>query len=140
MSIRDLASPELIKKAEEFTEAIKSGAIRNPHRTIYKPVLHLNLKSVWFDMIFSRIKKEEYREIKPYWERYLVKELNLIRIKNQLWHPSAVIICFSNGYSKDRRQFYIECKDLVIGEGKPEWGAEKGKRYFVLKLGDVIEC
>lgn len=36
MSIRDLASPELIKQAEEFTEAIKSGAIINPHRTIYR--------------------------------------------------------------------------------------------------------
>ena len=104
-----------------------------------KPVLHLNLKSVWFDMILSGLKKEEYREIKPYWERRFGKELCSILIKNQPWHPAFVTICFSNGYSKDRRQFYIDCKDLVIGEGNPEWGAEKGKQYFILKLGDNVE-
>lgn len=63
-----------------------------------KPVLHLNLKSVWFDMILSGLKKEEYREIKPYWERRFGKELCSILIKNQPWHPAFVTICFSNGY------------------------------------------
>lgn len=37
--------------------------------------LHLNLKKKWFDMILSSEKKEEYREIKPFWEnRFFKKE------------------------------------------------------------------
>lgn len=31
--------------------------------------LHLTLNKKWFDMIAAGVKKEEYREIKPYWER-----------------------------------------------------------------------
>lgn len=33
--------------------------------------LHLTLKKKWFDMIASGEKKEEYREIKPYWSQRL---------------------------------------------------------------------
>ena len=43
--------------------------------------LHLTLKKKWFDMIASGKKKEEYREIKPYWFERLVfrpKALNQI--------------------------------------------------------------
>jgi len=35
-SIKDLASPELIKQAEKFTEMIKDGTIKNRHHTIYQ--------------------------------------------------------------------------------------------------------
>jgi hypothetical protein len=104
-----------------------------------KPILHLNLKKKWFDMILSGEKKEEYREIKPYWERYFNKELNLIIIKNKIWFPSAVNICFSNGYAKDRRQFFIECKNLHVGYGRKDWGAEIGNQYFVLSLGIIVD-
>ena len=31
--------------------------------------LQLTLKKKWFDLILSGEKKEEYREIKPYWEK-----------------------------------------------------------------------
>lgn len=49
-------------------------------------------------------------------------------------------ITFSNGYSTERPQFEIELKlkGIEIREGKPEWGAEPGKRYFVLKLGKIL--
>ena len=36
MSIRDISSPEAIKKAEEFTQQIKNGTIKNPHTRIYR--------------------------------------------------------------------------------------------------------
>lgn len=47
-------------------------------------------------------------------------------------------ITFSNGYATDRPQFDIELKGIEIKEGKPEWGAEPGKKYFVLKLGEIL--
>lgn len=34
--------------------------------------LTLSLKKKWFDMIASGEKTEEYREIKPYWEKRLL--------------------------------------------------------------------
>ena len=38
-------------------------------------ILHLTIKKKWFDMILSGEKKEEYREIKPYWNRRLLKPI-----------------------------------------------------------------
>lgn len=35
-------------------------------------ILDLVLKGKWYDMIASGEKKEEYREIKPYWEKRLL--------------------------------------------------------------------
>lgn len=96
--------------------------------------LHLNLKKKWFDMIRSGEKKEEYREVTSYWETRLV---NFIFDQLFEWKDFDSIT-FSNGYSKDRRQFEIELCGIYIREGKTEWGAEKGKEYFVLELGNII--
>lgn len=101
-----------------------------------KPILHLNLKTNWFELIYSGEKKEEYREIKPFWNRIFSSN---IKIKGKFYHPTDVIICFSNGYSKTRKQMFLECTGMLIREGKQEWGAEPGKRYYVLKLGNIIK-
>lgn len=34
--------------------------------------------------------------------------------------------------------FAIELKGITQGVGKSEWGAEEGKQYFVLSLGEII--
>ena len=99
------------------------------------PVLHLNLKSKWFEMILNGEKTEEYREIKPYWSRILTP---YIKIKGKSYHPTDVNICFSNGYSKDRKQIIMECSGLFIREGNSEWGATPGETYYVLTLGKTI--
>lgn len=96
--------------------------------------LHLNLKKKWFDMIFARIKKEEYRDLTSYWETRLA---NFIFDQLVEWKDFDSIT-FSNGYAKNRRQFEIELCGIDIREGNPEWGAEKGKEYFVLELGNII--
>ena len=113
--------------------------------------LHLNLKRKWFDMIISGEKKEEYREIKESIVSLLFdwKDSGLTReqftracINKEefIWiyvkHYTKPVT-FSNGYAKDRDQFIIAWNSLDIGEGKPEWGAEKGKNYFVLELGEL---
>lgn len=98
-------------------------------------VLHLNLTKKWFDMIASGEKKEEYREIKPFWNRIFSC---YIKIKGKYYHPSDVAICFSNGYSKGRRQMIVKCKYVKPGFGKKEWGAEPNKQYHILSLGDVV--
>lgn len=95
--------------------------------------LHLNLKRKWFDMILSGQKKEEYRELKPYWDNRLV---NWTDDRGTL--KSFDTITFSNGYSKNRDQFVIECSSLCVREGNPKWGATKGQDYYVIELGNII--
>jgi hypothetical protein len=48
-------------------------------------------------------------------------------------------ITFRNGYAKDAPQFTIECQGIDIRNGREKWGAEKGKFYFVLQLGRIID-
>ena len=87
--------------------------------------LHLTLKKNWFDLIFSGEKKEEYREIKPYWEKRLIGK-------------KYDRIIFRNGYGDNVPWFAIELKGITQGTGKSEWGAEEGKLYFVLSLGEIV--
>jgi len=89
-------------------------------------VLHLTLKKKWFDMIASGEKREEYREIKPYWNRRLINK-------------SYDVIQFRNGYSKDSPTMLVECKGLYSSLGIIEWGAPEGKQVFILKLGKILE-
>ena len=101
------------------------------------PMLHLNLKRKWFDMIQSGIKDVEYREVKPYWTRIFGNE-DGIKIKGKFYNPKDILICFSNGYSKDRDHFYCKLKGVVLGEGVYAWGGEKGILCYLLVLGEVL--
>jgi len=99
--------------------------------------LHLNLKKKWFDMILSNQKKEEYREIKPYWKERL-SHLFPQEFKGETYYPMVDTITFSNGFAKKRPQIIVEFKGISKGKGNVNWGAEANKEYFVLKLGKVI--
>lgn len=94
-------------------------------------MLTLPIKKKWFDMIKSGEKKEEYREIKPYYDS---------RFKYYLdgWEIGLLNIKFRNGYSS--KSPTIKCKvTLEKGYGKEEWGAEPNKEYYVLKILSVEE-
>ena len=107
--------------------------------------LHLFLKDKWFDMIASGEKKEEYREIKQYWIRRLClkrqtnsckgKDCEECFFSNQdnymFMYPLTVT--FHKHYSNQTISFFI--RHITRREGKEEWGAEKGKVYFNIKLG-----
>ncbi len=90
--------------------------------------LHLNLRRKWFDMILSRVKKEEYRDIKVYWIKRVVKACV----------EKTEKVTFSNGYTWNRDQFVIELKRIYVGKGKEEWGAVPGKYYYIFELGNII--
>lgn len=116
--------------------------------------LTLPLKKQWFDLIKSGEKKEEYREIKPYYIRQFIKfeplKNDLIRdynfhisfdegeingIEGELLNLKYDVLEFSLGYPKaDDTERRLEFKNpkIRIGQGKPEWGAEYGKQYFVI--------
>ncbi len=99
------------------------------------PILHLNLVTWAFDAVLSGEKKEEYREIKPYWDRIFGDG---IKIRGKHYKPGEVVICFSNGYAKDRRQFKMRCTGLKVGRGKLKYGGDPDEEYYVLELGEMV--
>ena len=92
-----------------------------------KSTLHLNLHRKWFDMILSGEKKEEYREIKKFYNRKF--------LTSDCFYNT---ITFSNGYAKNRKQFVIELKSIKTGLGIEIWGAPLRQKVFILELGQII--
>lgn len=101
-------------------------------------MLTLPIKKKWFDLILSGEKKEEYREIKPYWttrfksiiggydfERFIINGVSL-----------NFAVRFQNGYSPNSSSFDADVY-LEKGTGKPEWGAKPKEEYYVLKIGKI---
>lgn len=98
-------------------------------------ILRLTLKKKWFDMILLGVKKEEYREIKPYWIKRLVANPLLSGIVfKRFTHVS-----FKNGYNKNSREILIEVEDVRVSKGNAEWGATEGIKYFVIELGKIVQ-
>jgi hypothetical protein len=106
-------------------------------------MLILPIKRKWFDMILMGEKKEEYREIKSYWEKRFLKIFGEIAFVPKPHFVAPVLespikeVVFRNGYSKTSPSFIAKCT-LSVGTGKEEWGAEKGKRYFVLTIHEIL--
>lgn len=97
-------------------------------------ILTLSLKKQWFDKIKSGEKKEEYRELKEYWKKRLFESND---ISSDKWHLSKSFdrLVFSLGYPKaGDKERHLEFKNprIRIGTGRPEWGAEPGKKYFTI--------
>ena len=111
-------------------------------------MLILPIKKKWYDMILSGEKKEEYREIKPYYTKRF-KTAKLIYSggdymlyggisHDEFWMisqlaPGSQKVMFRNGYSADSPSFIAECT-LSRGSGEEEWGAEPGKEYYILAI------
>lgn len=101
-------------------------------------MLTLPIKKKWFDMIKSGEKKEEYREIKPYYNSRLGVRLIIQELINGSNAKFISNIMFRNGYGKDRPTILCKC-EISKGYGKEEWGAEPNKLYYVLRILDVEE-
>jgi hypothetical protein len=90
-------------------------------------ILHLTLKKCWFDMIASGKKREEYRELKPYWDK---------RLLNRTYDA----VLFRNGYRRDAPEMMFELKGIEMGFGEMEWGAPEWKGVYILKLGKRLDA
>ena len=127
--------------------------------------LNLIVDGIYYDMIFDEIKKEEYREIKPYWIKRLFflapdsadDNKNLKKITNQVlkrWEKQQLTIsdlieqgliipkpythvCFRRGYTSS--PLWVKLTGINIAYGNPEWGAPKDKEVFILRLGEITE-
>lgn len=89
-------------------------------------VLKLTLKKKWFEMIKAGIKKEEYREVKEYWD---------IRLKNKKFK----FVFFKNGYKKNAAAILVECNGILKGKAKAEWSDGWQGEVYIISLGAIIE-
>lgn len=87
-----------------------------------KKTLYLTLKRKWFDMIASGEKREEYREVKRYWNDRLMKDYDEV--------------VFRNGYIKGCPELKAEIKSIGLGIGKEEWGAPN-EVVYIISLGKI---
>ena len=103
--------------------------------------------------------REEYREIKEYYETRFQNLFGAITI-HPLYPPDNFLdrsefellqgeavpeeirkdrvqeIIFRNGYSKNSEAIKARCR-LWIGKGRPKWGAEQNKQYYILEILNV---
>ena len=106
-----------------------------------KDYLILPIKKQWFDMISAGEKTEEYREIKPYWDKRFKEHFGWNFGGDDIfeWHfdskPKQIL--FRNGYSENAPSILCECT-IRIGTGKEEWGAQNGVEYYVLEIRKIL--
>lgn len=103
-------------------------------------MLVLPIKKKWFDMIASGEKMEEYREIKDYYDTRIGYAFGSAPLRQcvpewqeRLMKEKTIEVLLKNGYGYDVPTIYAKCK-VRIDYGKKEWGAEEGKKYFVLEI------
>lgn len=123
--------------------------------------LQLPLIRKWFEMTKSGEKTEDYREINQYWINRLLwhefhSEVSCINSLNDaiyelnesdnIFKMTSIFKNFTQntmtlGYPKSgntERILKLEHKGIEIRTGNPDWGAEPGKIYFVIKHGNVL--
>lgn len=114
--------------------------------TITQKMLHLILKAQWYDMQERGEKREEYREIKPYWISRLCFSSKTFECRcksncemclmgfSPFWEARIypyTHVCFHYGYTK--RCFIHKIDSITIGMGRPEWGAPTDREVFIIK-------
>lgn len=120
-------------------------------------ILNLTLTKHWFEMILNGIKKEEYREIKPYWiarfaqckgknnpniTGFYCKKANCnscLKRGDGFHEIKYDAIRFTNGYGSFRPSMLVVLKNTSIGFGVARWGAPNNEKVFILTLGDILE-
>ena len=100
--------------------------------------LILPIKKKWFDMILSGEKKEEYRDMKPFYDKRIE---NILQKKyGEISQPSVEMdIKFKNGYGKEAPSFISHCKVFKRLGGNINWGATPNKWYYVFEILEVQE-
>ncbi len=107
-------------------------------------MLILPIERKWLNMILSGEKKDEYREIKPYWTVRIIRwlgfskketeaVLELLRTQGTI---KALPVILQNGYRRNSPEVEVMCK-LSIGTGKKEWGAAPGKEYYRFHIEQI---
>lgn len=85
-------------------------------------------------MILKNEKTEEYREISDYWKKRLFESNGFPKKFDQ--------IVFANGphFHQSVPQITMKYNGVTINKGLAQWGAEPGKYYYIIHIGNFIEA
>ncbi|MGN0346940.1 MAG: ASCH domain-containing protein [Lachnospiraceae bacterium] len=102
-------------------------------------MLMLSIDRDSFEQLLSGEKKEEYREIKPYYTTRLQKVFPFTRvfrlpIQDGVTRP----VSFKIGVSPKAPSFTADCY-LKIGGGQEKWGADPAQWYYVLTVCQITQ-
>ncbi len=112
-----------------MTQTTQTDETRRPLILTKENSLFLTMKKQYFDMIFSGKKKEEYREIKPYWE----SRLNPYSLQHKEY------IVFKNGYQSDAPMFIARFKGCKKGLRNPLYTDQSlSQEVFIIKIGEIL--
>lgn len=117
--------------------------------------LTLTIAEPWFSMIRDGKKREEYREIKDHYLHQFYNYAVMHKFfgvppqpyhfdRPQVFHTKQFqknfdLLVLRNGYRADSPKITLKNPKIRVGTGRPEWGAEHGKLYFVITFGDRVE-
>lgn len=91
--------------------------------------IRLTIAEPWFSMIKNGIKKEEYREIKPFYISRLWDDTK----PNYGGCKDFDYIVLINGYRRNSPRISLVHPKIEIRSGKTEWGAKDNiTNYFVI--------
>lgn len=99
-------------------------------------VLYVTIKKVYFDLILSGAKTEEYREPTDYWFRRLMISKN--GIPDRFKPFKYIRLCV--GYHRDREEAILKIKNIYLAKfvRKIPEGFQKGDTSFVIELGELV--
>lgn len=100
-------------------------------------ILDLSLTYHWYDEIASGRKMEEYRQIKPFYNKRLMdcsckgmggpacscRHYDAIRFHRGQGSPVTML---------------IKCLGISIGFGNESWGAPIDEEVYIIRLGEII--
>lgn len=85
-------------------------------------------------MILTGEKREEYRDVKPYYTTRLNKIFNMV--DDIPLDYAETQVRFTNGYGYKVPAFIADCH-LEKRTGRKEWGAEPDTEYYVLVIEKI---
>lgn len=103
-----------------------------------KKILHLTLRRKWFDLIASGAKIIDYREVKDYWRKRLIKDL----YGSNPDYKEFDEIHFRNGYKKESpfmRTIWIGISVINSKYHKPDNGEKLKGMQFTIFIGKILE-
>jgi hypothetical protein len=121
--------------------------------------LRLPLTRKWFEMTKAGVKTEDYRDVNHYWiKRLMTKKYNnlypsekeavdgilqhidpnyLVKNHSKIFDCNTMTLGYPSATDIERI-LRLEHTGIEIRTGNPDWGAEPGKLYFVIKHGNRL--
>lgn len=95
-------------------------------------MLKIQMQKYWWLKVYNNQKPEDYREIGPYWEKRF-RTIGLLDEKGEPVKGAVADVILANGFREKSPELQARVT-LKIREGEEKWGAEKGKKYYVLSI------